>query len=204
MRRHARYLDSPWWSRRQTLLGLLCAIIALSAWWLMQTQSVQEPASAVRARLPDYIVKDFSAVETNASGMPIRRLVAQELRHYTDETLSELDQPRMELFQTEGTPWRARARTGTILAGGEQVRLSKDVELHRAGDAHSRPAHLETALIDIWRAQGLAETDLPVRIRSDGDSLEANGMQLWYNEPTRTTFHGRARIRLAPEQEAPP
>lgn len=201
MTARARYLDGPWWSQRQMLLGLLFALSGLAAWWLMQSRSEGEAVAGARDRLPDYVVEDFSAVETDASGQPIRRLIAEELRHYTDEDLSELDEPRMELMQVAAPPWLARARAGTVLAGGEQVRLTGDVQLDRVGDAQSRPAHMETERVDIWRAQGLAETDLAVHIRSAGDSLQANGMQLWYNEPTRTIFSGRARIRLAPEQE---
>ncbi|MBK1721408.1 LPS export ABC transporter periplasmic protein LptC [Thiocystis violacea] len=203
MTRYAHPLDGPWWSGRQLLLGILLAAIGAAAWWLLQT-SDEGASKQPRQRLPDYVVKDFSAVETDATGQPSRRLIAQQLRHYVKEDLSELDQPRMELYEAEGQPWHARARSGTVFAGGDQVRLIGNVELDRAGDATSRPAHLETEQIDIWREQGIAETDLPVRIRSDGDTLKANGMRLWYNEPTRSTFHGRARIRLAPEQETPP
>jgi lipopolysaccharide export system protein LptC len=110
----------------------------------------------------------------------------------------------MELFQPDGPPWKVRALEGLVLAGGDQVRLVGDVRLDREGDGQTRPAHLETEQIDIWRKPSLAETDRPVRIRSDGDLLTANGMQLWYTEPTRTTFHGRARIRLAPETAPAP
>ena len=204
MTRHAHSSDAPWWSGRQALLAVLLTLAGLAAWWRLETTSDEDAVRGPRARLPDYVVKDFSAVETDATGRPSRRLVAAELRHYTEEDLSELDQPRMELYQAEGPPWQARAATGTVFAGGAQVRLSGAVQLERAADASTRPAHLETERIDIWREQAVAETDLPVRIHSDGDTLHANGMRLWYQEPTRSTFHGRARIRFAPEEERQP
>ena len=191
----------PLWSRRQLLLALLFGALALAAWWKFQQRPAEESPPATRPRLPDYIVRDFTAVETEADGRPIRHLVAAELRHYLREDLSELDQPRLDLFQTDGPPWHAQARQGLVFAKGEQVRLIGEVHLDRAGDARVRPAHLETEQLDIRPKQSLAETDLPVRLDSDGDSVEANGMRLWYAEPMRTDFHGRPRIRLAPEQE---
>jgi lipopolysaccharide export system protein LptC len=200
----SRYLpahDRPLWSRRQLTLGIGFVLAGLLAWWQLQQTSDQDLAHIARPRLPDYVVLDFTAVETDASGKLNRRLIADELRHYVDENLSELDRPRMELFQADGPPWNASALRGLVLAHGDQVRLIGDVQLDRAGNQQTRPAHLETEQVDIWRERSLAETDLPVRIRSDGDTLNANGMQLWYSEPSHTTFHGRARIRLAPEQD---
>ena len=191
------------WSRSQWALGILFAVSGLAAWWQLRTPPA-DLVEAARPRRPDYIVKQFSATETDQTGTPSRRLIADELRHYTDENLSELDQPRMDLFEAEGPPWAARSKRGIVFAGGDRIRLLDDVQLDRKGDERTRPTHLETEQIDIWRAQGLAETDRPVRIRSDGDTLTANGMRLWYNEPTRTTFHGRARIQFAPEQDTPP
>lgn len=189
------------WSRRQWLLGAGFAVIGLLAWWQLQAPRDEDGARPPRDRLPDYTVSRFSAVETDAAGHPSRHLTAETLRHYAAEDVSELEQPRLALYQTEGPPWLARSNQGLVLAGGDQVRLMGNVQLDREASQDARPAHLATERIDIWRQQGLAETDLPVRIISDGDTLDANGMRLWYQEPTRTSFHGRARVRLAPEQE---
>ncbi len=196
---YASLFDRPLWSPRQLLLGACFAVSGLIAWWRFQPHSNDTLPLGVRPRLPDYVVLNFTTVETDAEGKPSRRLAADELRHFVSENRSELDRPRMELFQSDGPPWKARAQEGLVLAGGDQVRLIGDVRLDRKGNGQVRAAHLETERIDIWRKQSLAETDLPVRIRSDGDLLTANSMRLWYTEPTRSTFHGRARIRLAPE-----
>ena len=196
--------DHPFWSSRQMIMAMLLAVAGLAAWWLLRTGTDARLQRPPRERLPDYIVEGLSAVETDAAGKPSRTLVAQELRHYVDEERSDLDAPRLVLFQTEGPPWRASSKSGTVFAGGDQVRLIGTVRIDREGDAKTRPTHLETEQVDIWRGQSLAATDLPVRIQSDGDSVTANGMRLWYSEPNRSTFHGRTRIRLAPEQESKP
>lgn len=204
MTRFAPQSNGYGWPRRQLLLLLLLGGIGIAAWWLMRTGAPDTRVLGARERLPDYVVRDFSAVETDASGQPSRELVALELRHYADEDISELTHPRMELFQADGPPWRAQARNGTVFGNGERVRLTGDVQLDREGHGEFRETHLETQRIDILRAEAVAETNLPVSIRSDDDTLTANGMRLWYNEPTRSTFHGRARIRLAPAEDPQP
>ncbi|EXJ16380.1 LPS export ABC transporter periplasmic protein LptC [Imhoffiella purpurea] len=198
------YLERSFWNARQFLLAACLAALGIAAWWSLKPTGDDEGTPAARPRLPDYVVQQFSAVETDDTGRPTRHLTATELRHYAQEDVSELDRPRLDLLQTEGPPWHAESERGTVFAGGDQIRLEGRVQMDRPGDGENRPAHLETERLDIWRKQGLAETDLEVRVRSDDDALTANGMRLWYNEPTRTTFHGRARIRLAPEQDPQP
>ena len=192
-------------ARRQWLLGIGFVLLGLGAWWQLRSLPEDDGVRAPRERRPDYIVQGLSALETDAGGQPSRRLNAERLRHYADEDLSELDEPRLVLYRPDGPPWFAQARLGQIQAGGDQVRLTGAVRFDREADATNRPIHLQTEAMDIWRQTGLAETDLPVRIDSDGDSITANGMKLWYLEDSsRTSFHGRARIRLSPEPERQP
>lgn len=191
-------------SRQQWLLGLGFALTGALAWWQLQMHPDEVAPTGQRARLPDYVALNFTALETDANGKPSRRLVADELRHYVAEGVSELSQPRLTLFQPEGPPWTGRSEQGTVLAGGEQIRLSGDVQLDRQGDRQTRATHLETERLDVWRTQSLAETDLPVRIQTEGDVLTASGMRLWYAEPMRATFQGRTQIRFTPEPETKP
>ena len=192
-------------ARRQWLLGIGFVLLGLGAWWQIRPLPDDDEARAPRARRPDYIVLGLSALETDATGQPSRRLQAERLRHYADEDLSELDEPRLVLYRADGPPWFAQAQLGRVQAGGDQVRLTGAVRFDREADATSRAVHLQTEAMDLWRQKGLAETDQPVRIDSDGDSVTANGMQLWYlDDSSRTSFHGRARIRLSPEPERQP
>lgn len=185
---------------RQWLLGSFFAASGLLALW--QLRPAPEPAATPveRARLPDYVVSRFTAVETDSAGGLSRRLVADELRQYVEEDLAELDQPRMTLYQAEGQPWRARARRGLVLEGGAEVRLQGAVELVRDGDATHRETRLSTELMRIWHERAYAETDRAVRVSSEQDWLTGTGMRLWYSEPMRVQLDGRAQVFLAPQQ----
>jgi lipopolysaccharide export system protein LptC len=198
----------PLWSRPQWLLGAFFLASGLLAWWQFRPAPEAIPPEIERGRLPDYVVARFTAIETDTTGKPSRRLVAEELRQYVDEDLSELDQPRMTLYpnddETDAAPWRARARRGLVLAGGEEVRLEGAVELERDGSATRRATRVETELMRIWHARAFAETDRPVSVTSEADRLDSTGMRLWYDAPVRAQFDGRAHIFIAPEQDDTP
>lgn len=188
------------WSARQWMLGAFFVASGLLAWWQLKP-AAQAPASETeRPRLPDYVVAAFTAVETDDSGQPTRRLIADELRQYVDENVTELDQPRMTLYQTDGEPWRARADTGVVLKGGKEVLLEGAVELERDGNATTRATRMETELIRIWHERTFARTNKAVKVTSETDRLTATGMRLWYGDPMRVEFDGRAHILIAPEQ----
>lgn len=194
----------PIWSARQWMLAAFFVASGLLGWWQLRPEPEPPAPKVERARLPDYVVVRFNAVETDDTGNPSRSLVADELRQYVEEDVSELDRPRMTLYQREGEvavePWRARANSGLVLPGGEEVRLEGAVELKRSGDAARPGTHMETELLRIWHKKAFAETDRPVQVTSASDRLTATGMRLWYDEPVRAQFDGRAHIFIAPEQ----
>ena len=183
---------------RQGRLTLAFAIVAATAWWLMH-DLIEEPPPPTRTRTPNYVASDISAVETDSTGRPERRLVADQLRQYGAEDLTELDQPRLTLFDREGgPPWNARSHRGFMLSGGQEVYLVDQVVIDRPGTATARSTRLETSELRIWPKLKYAQGDQPVRIESDRDWLTAAGMRLWYDHPSRAEYPGRAHIFMAP------
>ncbi len=191
------------WSKTQTLLAVLLAGIGLAAWWQLRPEPGEGPPPVPRERSPDYVVTDFRAVEMDEKGKPSRQLVAAKLVQYVAEDRSELERPRLSLYQPEGPPWQARAKRGLLLKDGEEVRLFDDVHIDRAADTRQRAMHLETQMLTIWPKAEYAETDRPVRISSDSDWLTATGMELWYADPAHARFKGRAKGLVVPAEERP-
>ena len=190
------------WSPRQTLLAVALAALGGSAWWIMQGQVGEEAPTVQRERTPDYVVSRFSAVETDDTGQPRRRLVAEQMRQFVSEDLAELDSPRLSLFESEGPPWEAESRRGLLLSGGEEVRLNDAVTIYRKEFGSSRPLRLSTSELQVWPKRQYAEGNRPVRIDSERDWLTAEGIKLWYAEPDRAEFPGRVHIFMAPTDAA--
>jgi lipopolysaccharide export system protein LptC len=193
------------WTARQNALALAFALMGGAAWWLMERQPEQDRPAVPGTRVPDYVVSELNAVETDETGQPSRVLSARQLRQYVEEDLAELDLPRLTLYQSDGPPWRAEARSGLLLAGGDELRLWDDVRVERAAGAGNRPVHLATSELSVWPKREYAQGDRPVRIDSAGDWLTATGLRLWYATPARAEFPGRAHLFIVPEgTEKPP
>ncbi len=185
--------------RRDWLLGIGLGLLGLITWWQVRQLPPDAEPRTLRSREPDYRVLGLVALETDPQGQPTRRLAATELRYFADEDLAELTAPQLVLYRPDGPPWQARARAALIRNNGDALELSGAVQLERARGTHNRPVRLETERLDIWPQQGLAETDRSVRIESDGETLVANGMRLWYLEDAiRGQFTGRVRMHLNP------
>lgn len=191
------------WTTRQGRLAGLFTVLAAASWWLLR--SVTEPPDALpRPRAPDHTVWDLSAVETGAAGRPERHLIADQLRQYVAEDLTELDEPRLTLYDRDGgPPWKARSVTGLLRSRGEEVDLREWVRIDREAGASNRSFALATEALRLWPKREYAQSDLPVRIASDQDWLTATGMRLWYAHPTRAEFPGRAHVFMAPQTTGP-
>jgi lipopolysaccharide export system protein LptC len=192
------------WSSRQSLLAATFALLGGLAWWLLERQSAPEPPALQRQRSPDYVVSGFKAIETDETGRPSRQLVAKQLRQFVDEDLAELDRPNLTLFEADAPPWRASSRQGLLLAGGDEIRLSDAVRIERDASPGGRPVRLDTSELTVWPQRQYAQGDRPVRIESKRDWLTATGLRLWFAEPMRAEFTGRAHVLIAPEEPPPP
>jgi lipopolysaccharide export system protein LptC len=187
------------WTTRQGRLVGLFAVLAAASWWLLRSLT-ETPGTPPRPRAPDHTVWDLNAVETGAAGRPERRLVADQLRQYATEDLTELDQPRLTLYDRDGgPPWLARSVSGILRSRGEEVELRKRVRIDREPGPDNRSFALATEALRLWPKREYAQSDLPVRIASDQDWLTATGMRLWYAHPSRAEFPGRAHIFMAPQ-----
>ena len=186
------------WTTRQGQLAVLFAVLGGAAWWLVQGL-IAEPPPRPRARAPNHVVSDLNAIETNADGRPKQRLVAAQLRQFVDEDRSELDAPRLTVFDAAGAPpWQIASDRGLLLADGTEMHLIDNVKIDRAGTDASRSLRLETIELTIWPKREYAQGDHPVRIESDRDWLTASGIRLWYARPSRVEYPGRVHIAIAP------
>ncbi|MCU0833242.1 MAG: LPS export ABC transporter periplasmic protein LptC [Chromatiaceae bacterium] len=188
----------------QRLLAVLLLALGTLAWWLYRGEEGPTEAAPERERRPDQIAERFTTTTMDATGVPRRRLQAQQLRHYSGDGASELDQPVLTLFEPPDPPWVVRSDTGRIPPGSDRIDLEGDVRIDRAEGPGVRPVHLRTEALQIERDAEIARTDRPVRVTSGADWLSSErGAQVWFGEALRVELYGRTRARIEPDEDPP-
>jgi lipopolysaccharide export system protein LptC len=182
--------------RRTGGIIALLAVLAGASWWLGgDSPPVPEPASplAGETRSIDYRVSGLDIIRMTPSGEPAHRLLATELRHFTDDLTTELSAPTLIVFQSDEPPWEIDAERAWMSADGSLLLLSGAVEINREGGDRTRPMHLVTRELRIQPREDYAETDEAVRVESERDWIDAVGMQAWLRPPSRIKFLSEAR-----------
>jgi lipopolysaccharide export system protein LptC len=188
----------------QRLLAVLLVTLGTLAWWLHRGGEGPTEAAPERERRPDQVVERFTTTTMDATGAPQRRLQAQQLRHYSVDGASELDQPVLTLYQPPDPPWVVRSETGRVPPGSDRIDLAGDVRIDRAAGPGGRPLRLRTETLQIEPDTEIARTDQPVRVTSGADWLSAEqGAQVWFGESLRVELYGRTRARIEPTEDPP-
>ena len=181
--------------KRTVFLTVLLLLAGALTWWLKRETEPPAAGPVPGPHRPDFTVDDFTITTMDLSGAPARRLTAREMRHYPDDDSTELDLPRLTLFNQDAPPWLIRSERGWVSPDGELVLLLGRVFIDRDGTEEEAPMHLVTRDLRVQRQAEYAETDQPVSANSGSSQVQAVGMQAWLGEPMRIKLLSRVRGR---------
>ncbi len=178
---------------------LFVVLAALSSWWLyQQTREGLAPRDGSQRHDPDAFVEEVDLSTLDATGWLQHRLWAERMEHFPDDDSTALTHPYLELYRPGEPPWRIRAKTGWLSAGGAEVRLAGAVEILRAAAPGVRPAELYTERLTAFPDRDYAETDAAVTYRSVGLEVKAVGMRA-YLDQGRVELLSRVRAVHQPQ-----
>ena len=182
------------------LLILLMVVAAVASWQLVQKEEPESPSAAGSGpRTTDYYVKGLDVTRMTAAGKPAHRLLASDLRHYTDDDTTELKRPHLTVYQDDAPPWEVDATSAWMSADGSVVLLSGEVEIRREAGSNNRPVRILTRDVRVQPGEDYAETDEKVRVESESDWLDAVGMQAWLRPPSRLKFLSQVKGFYVPQ-----
>lgn len=100
---------------------------------------------------------------------------AIDVKHYNEEDVTYLSEPRVTSYLNEEDIWYTRAERGEMRDNNQVIELYTDVAIRKAGGS----INMRTQKLVLDRDRDMAHTDLPVTITGEGNRTEGVGMQAW-------------------------
>lgn len=170
---------------RNLVIGGVLLLITGATWWLAKQSQPPETTYKTKSHTPDYFLEGFEDTQMDSSGRPSQQLSAERMTHYPDNDSTELTRPRIRLYDGKRPPWRVRADSGWLSGDGQVVLLQGEVNIDRSASPETRPIHIVTRDLRVQPKENYIETDEPVKFTSNQDTVNAKGMQAWFNKPIR-------------------
>ncbi|MFW6093403.1 MAG: LPS export ABC transporter periplasmic protein LptC [Pseudomonadota bacterium] len=158
-------------------LGLVAGGVALLVIDRDRPREVAEAPASDGA--PDVHMKGADITQFRPDGTIHYELAAADIRHFQEDGRTLLTEPNMALHRTDGAPWTARARSGSLRRGAgaeELVILRDDVVLEQTGAARDS-VRLDTSFLRLYPERQYAETDRDVIIAGDLGRTTASGLE---------------------------
>ena len=170
--------------KNAALLLISATLLALLAWmWQRPEPTAANPAADAnqpRVQVPDVEANDVTLRQLRPDGSLHYSLQAESIRQFTDDELTRMIVPYLQLFNPEQPPWDVRAKHGYIRkttgTNEDVVFLRETVVLHQD--------HPENGLITmrseafyVYPGRQYAETDQGVIIDTQVGRTRAAGLK---------------------------
>ena len=191
----------PWHQRLRELVVtylplLLMLLLALGTWWLVKnTPAADEPrAAAAPSQEPDYTMDDFVVERFDKDGRLKVRLQGEQMRHYADRDLIEVDRARLRAVSAEGRVLVAHAQ--------REVQLIGDAHVDSTGP-RGEPVAFRGEFLHVFVNTERVRSHLPVTVHRDGSEFRAAGMD-YDHLSGLLQLQGKMRAQLLPNAARSP
>jgi LPS export ABC transporter protein LptC len=165
--------------RRRTRRGIiLLALLAVLSWILSRpgTEDEARPLEGLDTRL-NYALHEFQGRLLNDLGETNLEIEAPLLRNDASSGIGTVESPNIRI-QQEDEEWYITAESAVIAADREHITLVGEVNLLRRNEITGALLDITTRDVLLNVTPRTASTDSEVKIRQEGDRLDATGMNL--------------------------
>ena len=150
---------------------------ALTYWvWLLIDENLGQITPA-RLHEPDYYMEHMKRNTLDETGTLKNVLFADLATHYPDDDTTELESPRMEIYNGNLDPWYVIGETGWVSSGSEIIVLHGEVEIWRLNSQGQRDFEVLTSELRVLPKEQYAETAEPATIMSKTTVTNTIGMR---------------------------
>ena len=170
---------------------LLVGVLAALTFWLQRVSEGPAGDRSGRHRHdPDFIIDNFSLRTFGATGKLQHTLKATRMMHYPDDDTTTVTAPHVLFHATP--PTQLSAEEALVSKDATQVRLLRNVRLHRGGHDGGLPLEAVTARLDVLPELETASTDTPVTITQGRSVVTGSGLTA-DNKTQQTSLFGPVR-----------
>ena len=180
------------------VLATSLMVIAIVGWLATGSQPGQQNKSSEKSHIANYFVRDMDTVSMGFDGKPERQVETVRMTEFYDDETTEMETPFFTFYRSDTPPWKLHSEQGWLSADGELALLSGRVTMTRAATADSPAIKMVTSDVRIQPGNNYMETDNHVTITSANDSVNADGMQAWLDDPGRIKFLSNVRASYEP------
>lgn len=181
---------------------LLMLLLALGTWWLVKNTPgpIAAPTAPVPRQAPDYTMQRFVIERFDRDGRLKLQLQGQQLRHFADTDILEVDEPHLRAVASDGRATLARSRRAVANGDGSQVQLIGDARVDSTGP-RGEPVQFRGDFLHAFLDTERLRSHLPVTVTSAGSEFHAAGMT-YDHLSGKLQLQGKMRARLLPSNGA--
>lgn len=156
---------------------MLCLLALLTFWLNSMVQAPLNKRDGSTRHDPDYWVENFFARRMGPDGNPLHTLAAVKLEHFPDDDNSHLTRPHFTAMNAQTPPVHIQAQQGLVSSNGDEIYLTRKVEVKREAGAGKDWLTMNTDYLHITPDQEIARTHMAVTIRTPAALITAIGME---------------------------
>lgn len=184
---------------QERLTAIIGSLILLGLVGLSYYYSIQLSLLGLKyipsASSPDFTATNVSLSDFDANGLPLQRLVAQRVKHYSDERMIALSAQFYTLNVDKPQVFVSADRAESMDAL-ETIQLVGNVHATRAATATKEPLSFQTDFLNGFLDTHLFETTYPVVLQQGADITTAQNGLRYDNIAHTLRLHGPVKTTL--------
>lgn len=178
------------------LLYLIAMVVmACSGWYYWQSGKQSKPDYALNQGIA-YSARDVKLLQTDEQGQLQATTQAAELRHFSTNERTELDQVESNWYQAGQTRATLTAQHAELLEQNQKILLHGGVQIRHISPTNQQETHFSTTQLVGYPKTRQIETDQPVQVVSSQGIMNSQGLRANLNEGDYELQ--RIRIEYAP------
>jgi lipopolysaccharide export system protein LptC len=188
-----RWLQIP----KAVYISVLIAALVIAGLWLYRLNEPEILDPRIEVRTPDYTFEGVTMTNIAPSGIPLYRIDAPKMAHFSDDDSAELESPIMQIFRDSAPPLTVRSQQAWIASGRSEILLRGEVTILRPELDSRSTLTIETKNLRVFPKQQTATTEESVLAFSEDYRLYGEGGSIDL-EKGYLRIHHRARGLYAP------